>query len=145
MRPMINDTLIILSACLSGSSPRENLDRSEELREMLKVRGFPFGEATGSWRGVEESSFIVRTNNKVDKLMLLKWAREFKQEAVLEIMPDRSCRLLDVNWPASGHPVYMGYIQNIPSRRIHEFEAWTRLESGPYVGQYYVADKRRLA
>ncbi|MDB4725837.1 hypothetical protein OAF54_00280 [bacterium] len=49
----------IISAELSTLSERENIERTEELADLLEEREIPYQSTVGRFNGVKESSFVV--------------------------------------------------------------------------------------
>lgn len=82
---MSHDTYIVISAEKSTLPARENIYRSAELVEILKERGYPFRLATGSYRGVRETSYVVQVTRYTEVNDLRQLAAEFEQESILEI------------------------------------------------------------
>jgi len=79
-----DSTVFILSAELSTNSFRTNSERTAELSELLQASGMPFKDVLGRYEGTDEVAFVVVTE---DRERILKLARDFDQECILELGP----------------------------------------------------------
>lgn len=69
-----------ISAELSTLSERENIERTEELRDLLLTKGIDFQEVEGCYSGQPETSFILTSE------ILARWVcRVFDQECYLAL------------------------------------------------------------
>lgn len=82
---MSHTTYIVLSADKSTASAIENIHRSAELETVLEDRGHTFRRATGSYRGVRETSYLIPVTRYTEVNSLRNLAAEFGQESILEI------------------------------------------------------------
>ena len=80
-----NTTYIVISAEKSTESTYDNLHRTAELELLLESQGYPFRRAIGSYRGIQEASFLVSVTRYEDIESLRSLAAEFGQESILEI------------------------------------------------------------
>lgn len=114
-----NTTYIVISAEKSTVSALENIHRSAELVDILKERGHTFRLATGSYRGVKETSYLVPVTKYTEVNQLRQLAAEFGQESILEIKQGHGWLLF-----TDGTEEYIGTV----------FEATGREESYTQVG-----------
>jgi len=86
-----NTTYVVISAEKSDLSPRDNINRTEELLDILSDHGFTYTRGIGKYNGILEESVLVSINNYplVNTEDSINWmqmiAREFGQECILEI------------------------------------------------------------
>jgi hypothetical protein len=86
-----NTTYVVISAEKADLSPRDNINRTEELLDILSDHGFTYTRGIGKYNGTLEESVLVSINNYplVNTEDSITWmqmiAREFGQECILEI------------------------------------------------------------
>jgi hypothetical protein len=113
---------IVLSAELSSLSARENLQRTEEMRDLL--RGCKWG--FGAYRGVQENNLII----PVDLLNFAQYlATRFGQESYL-LVTNKGAHVLD---SLTGVALLSGRWEEVSESEAKQQEAWTNVD-----GNYYV-------
>ena len=73
-------TFGIISAFREELSKKENLQRNQQLKDILRANDLGFMEQKGNWAGVEEISLFVPN---IDEDLLLELGEEFEQYAVV--------------------------------------------------------------
>lgn len=78
---------VLISAELNQLSPRENIQRTTELRDVLGTGAFRMWVGVrGVYKGSAESAFLVTLKDyEYGMDYLLRLAREFGQESILEL------------------------------------------------------------
>lgn len=81
-----NSNYIIMSAERANLSIRENIQRTEELQDVLESNGLNYVRAFGRWDRTNEVSLIVKLNDyRNDLNFVMNIAKEFEQDAILEV------------------------------------------------------------
>jgi hypothetical protein len=80
-----HNTYIILSAEKADLSPRDNINRTEELLDILSDHGFTYIRGIGKYNGTLEESVLVSVNEYPNVSLLRMIAKDFEQECILEI------------------------------------------------------------
>lgn len=119
--------MIILSGELKALSGIENLKRTNTLRLRLQREGYSFKEALGRFQGVDETSFVVNSN---DTDSLLDIANKYDQISILLVDDiSRDAYLVDSN----GKSCYVGIFQLSNRDEALANEAFTMINEAFYV------------
>lgn len=115
----------VLSAEHAGN--RANDLRTRQLRSKLQKNGLQFTSAIGSYKGVQENSFVVMTPTVVDRMTVTGLADFYNQESVLHVDGERRAVL---HYFGVQQDVTLGIWSAVSS--IEGLDAWTLA-----AGQYY--------
>lgn len=80
-----NTTYVVISAEKSNLSPRDNINRTEELLDVLTQFQLPYVRGIGKYNGVLEESILVTVHDYPNVSLLRTIAKDFEQECILEI------------------------------------------------------------
>jgi len=101
--------MIIISAELKALPYIDNIMRTNRLRKLLSDSGYTFKDALGRFDGVNETSFVVNSND-VDALRSI--ALTFDQQCVMYVDDlDRKAYL--VKSMETGDAAFVGVFQNV--------------------------------
>ncbi len=126
----------ILSAASSTTcTARENAHRHKTLRRQLRGYGFAVADCEGCYNGVTESSLLVLDDKPIHgdadfvRHSVLRLARAWGQESILEVDANRGARLTFMN---NDSPISLGKFTAVMAQYAKHESAWTRRN-----GQYY--------
>lgn len=127
----LQDIVFIISAELSKLSYKENEGRTNELHMILQDRGVSFKDVVGSYKGVEETSFVVV--GEENRGLVMELMRHYGQESVLVSYSDRSSYLID----RDGVETKLGRLNSVSETVAKGLDAWTYC---PVLNQYYAVE-----
>lgn len=109
--------VVLISAELSNLSKETNMSRTVGLEAVLSWKGYKFTKALGSYKGSQETSFVVDASEDIVN-NLLEIAKTASQESILVVNEDRKASLL---YP-SGKSEFLGEMIHIePSEAIDSY------------------------
>jgi hypothetical protein len=116
-----NTTGLIFSVYKNNELPNVNESRHHTVKEILKDRNIPYVDCIGSYKGVEEKSFLVVSKdldllNELVQLAL----HEYAQETVLLVEGQGEARLWD-----GDSSVRLGQMREVSLDEARNFEAYT--------------------
>lgn len=130
----ISKQVIILSADQNDNRHERNRQLHENLKACLDDCNFNYQEALGVYKGKEESSLVVITNNETDIQTLKDFAfKSFNQESVLYQDSNQEAYLLYHD----GTTEQLGRLQEISIDDSLKLDAYTVMN-----GRYYATVKR---
>ena len=86
------ETFFIFSTKTESTTPKEEIQREEELEGVLHSYNIRFKRVTGSYKGVTESSYLVVGNDK--ERVVAELAKAFEQECYLKVDETRQATLI---------------------------------------------------
>lgn len=92
----------------------------------LKIKGVPFEDCLGMYKGVFERSILVYLNPKLSKEDIFKRALLYKQESVL-ITYYREEPLAYLKFLEYDEAFYLGKLKVLEYSEIDNLESWTKI------------------
>ena len=124
--------LYIFSAASTACGNAENKARHKMLRGQLRGYGLAIAECDGQYNGVNERSILVIDEKPVSlstRGTVMRLARAWGQESILEVDANRSARLVFTNGNSAES---LGKFAAVTSQYAKHANAWTRRNN-----QYY--------
>ena len=116
---------VILSAEKPARTPaqdRANVQRTNQLHQLLHAYGITFVPALGCYKGVEERSVVTYIDNSDDYELVLDMAWNYQQESVLVVDRNHVARLVF----AKGGIKRVGMMERVSEIVARSREGWTR-------------------
>jgi len=102
----------------------------EDIRE-LSFLGLKFKSGRGSYKGINNPSYLVLIKSVEDLRAVLKLASRHSQESILLVDTDRSCELVYIN---STIRTELGKWTEVLKHEVKGVEAFTQID-----GRYFIA------
>jgi hypothetical protein len=80
-----NTTYVVISAEKTNLSARDNMQRTEELIDILSSHGFEYTRGVGKYNGVLEEAVLAAVPSYPNISWLMAVAQDFDQDCILEI------------------------------------------------------------
>jgi len=109
-----------------------NLKNKEIETDALLDAGLVFKDLTGSYKGVQERSYLVLTHTDTAFNAALKLAQKTEQESVLILDEDRNAKLMYLN---DMHQIEIGKLTPVSQDEALKQDAWTFSHD---LNQYYI-------
>lgn len=119
--------VVVMSAEQTNNSMNES--RTAAMRTELARTNLQFEQAMGSYRGIQEQSFVVVLDNPSQLEFILDLASEYQQESILIRSADGSVELAYANGQTVRLP---GSLQQVSKERAEQLDAWTYLKGAYY-------------
>ena len=130
MKPLVQEFFVI-SAERDHFTEHSNINRTEELKQLLEHREHVYKQAQGCYKGQTEASFVVITD---DSAAIMYLADFFGQESVLHRNKTGECALLFSG--GDRQPLYLGQWNEVSCIEACGSENYTKVD-----GRYFVTKK----
>ena len=92
----------------------------------LRIKGIPFEDCLGMYKGIHERSILVYRNTKLSKEDIFKRALLYKQESVL-ITYSEAERFAYLKFLEYDEAFYLGKLKVLEPSELENLESWTKI------------------
>lgn len=121
------EPFVLISASRATWPVTANAESTAALDSQLAARGFDYVPVRGSYKNIEEDSFLVLCDPIADAYelgMLMSLARRYGQESIMLVDGNRHAALLNIG--TGNAEALPGIFKAVPAHEARKLDAWTR-------------------